>query len=139
VVIFDSSQFFSDTLLSKMYRVEKSIPQSGGAVVLRPPKEGFGHIETLCAERGLALVFSDVDARPQSTHDSFATIEKMRMGIKEGIAVEHVDLGGYTTVRLVSNGLKACVYGVGERNAQVESDDDWNYEPSGAAWRSSGL
>lgn len=54
VVIFESSRFGS---LGENFS-DDNFPKSGVVVVLGPSVENSGHIETLCAEKGLCLLFN---------------------------------------------------------------------------------
>jgi hypothetical protein len=54
VVIFESSRFGSMGHNFSDY----NFPKKGVVVVLGPSIENFGHIETLCAEKGLFLIFN---------------------------------------------------------------------------------
>ena len=103
---------------------EDALPKSGGVLVLGPAVGGAGHIETLAAERGLALGFSDGYAISNGMQDMVLA----QMRIKQGAEVTIRDLDGYATVRMVSNGLEMRAYGVGERTEKKrdrEDFDDW--------------
>jgi len=123
VVIFTTSKFFQ---MGGPYRhlnredrpdLLKSIPQKGGAIVLSAPIEDCGHVETLCAERGVALIFSS-DA-PKPAIDKRSETEKASDEIREAHKIDaYLDkLWGYDKFRLVSDGLEGRVYGVKEEQS----------------------
>ena len=142
VMLFQSSKFGG----LEGSAAEHALPRTGGAVVLGPSHANSGHLETVCAEKELALVFSDDFADPYETYNDSVIL---RMGIrppKRGTGVRFENLDGYKTLRLVSNGLEGRVYGVGERiskdteenlreawsDSDLPVDDDWsNNDPRG--------
>lgn len=111
IVIFNSSKFY--TLGS--HGADRALPESGGVVILGPSVGGGGHIETICAEKGLALVFSD---EMPERHDAERELAMIYAGIERGVMGRANSLDGYTTLRLVSNGLEGKVYGVGEPDGE---------------------
>ena len=122
VVLFNSSKYFSDNYNNVS---EETLPAAGGVVVLGPSPKDFGHVETLAAEKGLALVFDDGYEIPNSR----ATLLKIQMRIPEGVQIGMDNLDGYRTLRLVSDGLEGRVYGVGERSH--DDFDTYDDEPQG--------
>lgn len=116
VVIFQSSKFYT---LGE-YGAEEAMPSSGAVIILGGAVEGGGHIETICAEKGIALIFSDEIVTPDM--GAHQVILEAQLGIKSGVRLEKDNLQGFTTLRLVSNGLEGRVYGVGERLPGYEEE-----------------
>ncbi len=119
-VIFHSSKYYS-----MENSVEEAFPESGGVIVLGASVPEGGHIETLSAEKGLALIFNE----DTGIRDAYQDILKIKMGLREGAQAESIDsLDGYRTVRMVSNGLEGRVYGVEEK---YDDELRGDHEPRG--------
>ena len=98
VVIFKSSRFGSACDIFS----DCNFPKKGVVLVLGPSREGYGHIETLCAEKGLILIFNEEYQSSQ---------EGPRLDHKSDYRKTKIDnLQGHKTVRVVSNGLLGKIY-----------------------------
>ncbi|OGG73923.1 hypothetical protein A3A40_01605 [Candidatus Kaiserbacteria bacterium RIFCSPLOWO2_01_FULL_54_20] len=116
VVIFDSSYSFrigGSMRLLRTNPISAALPKSGAVIVLGPPKEGFGHIETICAESGIALIFSKEPAKDLLVEETPSDKIRAQRAVEA-----HLDkMTGYEKFRLVSNGLDGRVYGVKEEQS----------------------
>lgn len=103
VVIFEKSKF---TTTGFEDRVMRSLPKSGAVVVLGGSRSEGGHIETICAEKGVAVIFSD--------HIDYSSDRMLMAGLSnERVGMSRVsNLQGFTKVRVVSNGLEGKIYGL---------------------------
>lgn len=84
VVVFPSNDMW--TMGRNSYRLPKE-----GAVIVCHPEGKFGHIQTLCAERGLVCIFPDMNAEGESN-------------------LHYAELSGLRKVRIISNGIEGRVY-----------------------------
>ncbi len=104
MVVFESSEF-----TSMGYKLnDSSFPRAGVVVVLGRSTENSGHIETLCAEKGLNLIFNDGCTL---MHESIG----MGFGFgsnDEAYGERITDFKGHKKVRAVSDGLNGKIYEV---------------------------
>ncbi len=102
VVIFSKSKFSSEF----ENEIMEALPKSGAVIILGGSRKDGGHIETLCAEKGVSVIFSE--------HIDYSSDRMLMLGISnERYGIPRVrDLDGFKKVRVVSNGLEGKVYGV---------------------------
>lgn len=105
VVIFNSSKMFS----TKYNILKTNLPKSGCVIVLDASLKSKGHIETLCAERGLNLIFPE-GVGGYDFGGSFMEMYAASNGFSQEDNKENFH--GYTTLRVMLNGLEGRVYQV---------------------------
>jgi hypothetical protein len=74
-----------------------------GAVVVQTNGDGNGHLQTLCMEKGLICMYP--------------------RGDREGAFIPDLKIG--KEVRIVSNGIEARMYQVGDESPFAEQVDEW--------------
>jgi hypothetical protein len=99
VVIFKSSQFAS---LRESFHYD-SLPKEGAVVVLGPSMKNFGHIETLCAERGLFLIFNNYYYTAEEGYVARCLENKEDNSFNSLLYT-------YKKLHFVSNGLEGRIY-----------------------------
>lgn len=77
-----------------------------GAVIIATNNGDFGHIQTLCAELGLVCVFPDVNEKDKPT-------------------LQYRELLRFGRIRIVSNGIEARLYPVGDESPFAERENEW--------------
>lgn len=100
VVIFQSSKFSS----MESNSIDNSFPKKGAVIILGASIENFGHIETLCAEKGLFLVFNN---RYTAFRDK-DYLPGLQYGDKNTKSSNNIY--DYKKLQLVLDGLKGKIY-----------------------------
>lgn len=110
VVVFSSAQYAS---LHESF-VERSIPKKG-VVIVKSASAYQGHIETLCAEKGIVCIFPESEPRGWGMlGSSIDLMNSSFLGISPTQAVKRVysDFEGHTRVKIIADGLIGKIYAV---------------------------
>lgn len=108
--------FYRSYGMSEHY-VEQYLPKEGAVIILCPSRENFGHIETLCVERGLLCIFNS-GGRPEEGEDielSPALRTMLSQGSNRISEVTRYDnFAGHRQLHIVADGLRAKIYPAGQ-------------------------
>ena len=107
LVIFGSSSLGRNS--SRFTAPELYLPKSGAVLILRPPHQKNGHLETICAERGILCIFSTL--RPIAMSDINTETLKSLPNWRSLISSTTIEsLRGHKRLRVVSSGIDARIY-----------------------------
>jgi hypothetical protein len=102
VVVFGQSKYSSNF----QGMILKALPDKGVVVILGASRKDSGHIETICAEKGLTVIFSD-EVSYSNSHDLMVVSGL----IKSDYGVPTIsDFKGHKKVRVLTNGIEGRVY-----------------------------
>lgn len=106
---------FTRSYYGSMLNIENHLPGKGAVIVLSPSRENGGHIETLCAERGLVCLFADAKtgrSRMQEEEPEEWILDMFNKHRDELSIPSFSSFNGHTRVRVVADGLIGRIYPV---------------------------
>jgi hypothetical protein len=104
--------FYRSYGMSEQY-IEQYLPKEGAVIILCPSQENFGHIETLCVERGLLCIFNSRSRMHTSDKGPPSPVlEAMFKKVDHRFVqiTRFEDFAGHRRLNIVANGLRAKIY-----------------------------
>lgn len=105
--------FYRSYGMSEQY-IEQYLPKEGAVIILCPSRENFGHIETLCVERGLLCVFQSGSGGAERGEDNEMSPALRTMLSQASNRFSEItrydDFAGHRKLHIVADGLRAKIY-----------------------------